>query len=72
MNEILITSSSLTMAFAVLAIVLVLMVLRIFDVVTGTPFSSTKKVIQDDAKAAAVYYGLRFLGVCLLVGQLFS
>ena len=72
MQEVLVTSSLLTLAFAMLALVLVLVVLRLFDMVTGTPFSETKKVIKNDPKAAATYYGLRFLGVCLLVGQLFS
>lgn len=72
MEEVIITSTSLTLLFAVVAIVCVLLVLRIFDVLTGAPFSTTREVIRNDAKAAAVYYGLRFLGVCLLVGQLFS
>lgn len=72
MEEVLITSSSLTLTFAVIAIVCVLLVLRIFDVLTGAPFSSTREKIREDSKAAAVYYGLRFLGVCMLVGQLFS
>jgi len=72
MEEVIITSSGLTLAFAVLAIIGVLLVLRLFDWVTGTPFESTREVIQADAKAAAIYYGLRFFGVCMLVGQLFS
>lgn len=72
MEEIIITSSMLTLAFAVVAIIGVLMVLRVFDWLTGTPFNNIREVIQSEAKASALYYGLRFLGVCLLVGQLFS
>ena len=72
MGEVLFTSATMTLAFAIVAIVLTLMVLRIFDVLTGAPFHSVREVIREDPKAAALYYGLRFLGVCLLVGQLFS
>lgn len=28
--------------------------------------------IEEDPKAAALYYGLRWLGICILIGWLFS
>lgn len=35
---------------------------------TGVPFRVVAKRVNDDARAAAMYYGFRWLGVCILVG----
>lgn len=72
MNEVILTSSMLTLALALVAVFMVLVVLRVFDWITGKPFYGVREVMLNDPKATAVYYGLRFLGVCMLVGQLFS
>lgn len=72
MINVILQSGAFTLGMALLAILSVMLLLRWVDKVTGQPFSEIRKVIITDAMASAIYYGLRFLGVCLLVGKLFS
>lgn len=70
-HGILFTSSAHTLLMAALAITMVWGLLRILDILAGTPFTKVKEVIYADSKAAALYAGLRFLGACILIGLLF-
>lgn len=45
---------------------------RAMDRVSGVQFRQVLGVIRSSAPAAAQYYGLRWLGICLLIGFLFS
>lgn len=36
------------------------------------PFRAVLDTIEQAPKAAALYYGLRWVGICLLIGMLFS
>ena len=51
-------------AFAVYA------VSRIFDWTTGRKVRGHLDIIETDAHATAVYRGLRFIGICYLIGSL--
>ena len=42
-------------------------VLRTFDASSGIDFKKAFDKIETDAKAIALYYGLRFLGVAFMV-----
>lgn len=72
MLEVLMTSGVYRLFFALLALVALFFLLRWFDQLSGKTFKNAYSRIQDDAKALAIYYGLRFLGACLLLGQLLS
>jgi hypothetical protein len=68
MTEILATSALLTVAYALFALIAAWYVLRVFDSLGRVHFKTTIGRISSDPKAAAVYFGCRFIGVCLLVG----
>ncbi len=72
MTNVIVQSGMFTLVMAFLAVASVMVLLRLFDYLTGAPFSQIREEIKRDSMSAAVYYGLRFLGVCMLVGQLFS
>lgn len=72
MTEILATSTALTLGYAVAAILLTWGLLRALDRAAGLNPKETIRSITDDPKAAALYFGLRFLGACLLVGLAIS
>ncbi|MCW8923681.1 MAG: hypothetical protein OQK69_08645 [Gammaproteobacteria bacterium] len=72
MTEVIFQSGMFTLVMAFIAVAGVMLLLRWIDKITGVPFSSIREVIKRDPISCAVYYGLRFLGVCMLVGQLFS
>ena len=72
MTTVILQSGMFTLAMAIIAIVSVMLLLRWIDKLTGAPFSESREVIKRDPLATAVYYGFRFLGVSMLVGQLFS
>lgn len=38
----------------------------------GARWSRILDMIEGDAHACALYYGLRWLGICILIGWLFS
>lgn len=72
MSEVVFTSGMFTLVMAFIAVTGVMLLLRWIDKLTGVPFSSIREVIKSEPISCAIYYGLRFLGVCMLVGQLFS
>jgi hypothetical protein len=49
------------------AIMVALVTLRVFDKLAGQPFRIVLANIRRHPRACAMYYGLRFLGVCLIV-----
>ena len=42
--------------------------LRLLDSLGGKPFGGALNAIRGGSYATAIYYGLRFVGACLLVG----
>lgn len=66
MTEITIISFVLNMAYLVVALFTLWSVLRIFDQLSGGSFGDAKKLITEEPLSCALYYGARFLGVCIL------
>ncbi|WP_243546384.1 hypothetical protein [Pseudodesulfovibrio tunisiensis] len=61
-----------TALYAMTALVLVLGLLRWLDKSAGRPWGDVIDIIREDPHAAALYYGVRFAGACLLVGLVMS
>ncbi|MCW8918954.1 MAG: hypothetical protein OQL08_09095 [Gammaproteobacteria bacterium] len=72
MTEVIVTSTSLTLFMAFIALFLVWMLLRLLDISQGRDIHLTLNRIHDDPRSAALYLGLRFMGACLLVGLVIS
>ena len=72
MDQIVILSSLLNLGYAAAALALCWAVLTGLDRLNHAPFTKVQEVINADPRAAALYRGLRFLGVALLVGQLLA
>lgn len=72
MTEVMITSGLYRLVFAVVAILSLFLLLRLLDHLSGTTFRLTFKRITYDPRSAALYFGLRFLGACILLGLLLS
>lgn len=75
MNEfdltgILTVSQSLKLLWALIACAAVFAVLRLRDRLIGVDFRDVAGRIKADPLAAALYYGLSVIGVCLLLGLL--
>lgn len=68
MQQLLIISTLQTLFIATAAILLVWLLLRLLDKALGRKFGEIYDVIIKDSKATALYFGLRFIGACVLVG----
>jgi len=66
MTEITLISFALNMMYLVVALFVVWGMLRVFDRLGGGSFSEIKQKMGEDSMSLAVYYGARFLGVCIL------
>jgi len=62
----------LRIVYAVMMVGVVWLVLRGLDRLAGVDFRNIMEVISADPKAAALYMGLRFLGVVLGMGLIIS
>lgn len=72
MELILLISTAQKLFIAVIALFAVWLLLRFMDNSVNQPFSSTLDRIKNhESIATALYYGLRFVGACLLVGLIF-
>ncbi|SEG12872.1 hypothetical protein [Marinobacterium lutimaris] len=72
MDGVLMVSSLLTLAFALLALFMGWLSLRLLDRMGGINFKETVGRITYEPKPAAIYFGLRFVGVCVLLGMVLS
>lgn len=72
MNEVIGVSVLVTLGYAMVALILIRVVLSGFDRIVGLNFKEAIRGISNEPLAMALYLGLRFLGVCLLVSSLFS
>lgn len=73
MNEVIFTSTLLTLSMSILALVSVYGVLRFLDHLSGFNFRGfINDANKEPSIAIAIYLGCRFVGACLLVGLLFS
>lgn len=73
MNEVMLASGLMTLFYALFALVTAWGVLRILDRLTGVNFREVlNEVITHDPMASASYFGLRFFGVCVLIGLTIS
>jgi hypothetical protein len=61
-------ANSLGLFWALGGVVLAVLVSRWLDARAGVRFRDALDIIRSDPRAAARYYGQRFLGICLLVG----
>lgn len=72
MGEVALWGFGLKMLYACAAVALLWALLRTWNHLTGNRFDDTFEEVLNDPLAGAVYYGLRFVGLCLLVGKLLS
>lgn len=72
MTTILATNGLITLAYAAVGIIIGWGVLRALDRLGGIDFKATAERISNEAKPAAIYFGLRFVGVCTLIGMAIS
>jgi hypothetical protein len=69
MEDVLFWSFATRSLWAALAVLLLWGLLRLWNHLTGDSFDYAFKEIVNDPPAAAVYFGLRFVGIALLVGM---
>lgn len=73
MTEFTLYSFALNLLYCFFAIVLLLLVLRLFDRSLGIKFKDNWNELKDQNNVAvAVYLGMRFVGCCLLLGFIIS
>lgn len=58
----------IAVAAAIIGLIAVWFVLRTFDASGDIDFKKAFDKMESDPKAIATYYGMRFLGVAILVG----
>jgi len=68
MQEIIFSGLALNGAYALLSILSVWMMLRMLDNLSNVEFHLVINALLKDEKATALYFGLRFVGACLLFG----
>ena len=66
MTEITLVSFGLNMLYFVVGLLVVWGMLRMFDKLAGGSFSDARAKMAENPMALAVYFGARFLGVCVL------
>ena len=69
LSEVALTGAAQSLVLAICALFLVWLMLRVLDKLAGRPFGEVYETITRDAKASALYFGLRFVGACTLVGM---
>lgn len=68
MNELIAISQGIDLFWAVVAVLLVIAISIWLDRRARVKFVESLACVRRDARATALYYGLRWLGICLLVG----
>lgn len=67
----LIVAAAVKLLYAAVAVLLLVGILRLWDRANGAPFRDVmQRTVLRDARAAALYFGLRLVGLGLLVGLL--
>jgi hypothetical protein len=56
---------------ACLAIAVVGAATRVFDAISGRKFKDARALMEEQPVAVGLYYGLRYLGTCLVVAACF-
>lgn len=72
MDEVLLWSFLAKAIYAAGAVLLLIGLLRLWNALSPSKFDDVFERILEDKMAGAVYYGLRFLGLAVLVGLLMS
>lgn len=72
MTEMLTASAVITVLYALFGIFAGWLVLRALDFIGGVDFKRTVRGISYEPLPAAIYFGARFIGVCLLIGMAVS
>nr|WP_245634998.1 hypothetical protein [Marinobacterium profundum] len=72
MAEVLTANAVITLMYALFALFAGWLALRALDVLGGVDFKTTAWRISSEPLSAAIYFGARFIGVCLLIGQVVS
>lgn len=70
MGEVIFVSTALDIGLALVALALLWGVFRLLDHAAGRKWWEVSDTILRDPLAAAVYYGLRFIGAATLMGLL--
>lgn len=70
MDEVIAVSTALKLGTAVVAALLCWLLFRILDWLNDDKFAGARRKIVKNPMASAVYFGLRFLAVTLLVGNI--
>ncbi len=56
--------------FVVMALVVAVIALRMFDKLIGINFKESFKKVEQDGKAFSLYIGLRFVGIAIIIGSI--
>ncbi|WP_435102334.1 hypothetical protein [Arhodomonas sp. AD133] len=70
MGEVIVVSTVLDIGLALVALALLWGVFRLLDRAAGRDWYEVSSTILHEPLAAAVYYGLRFIGAATLMGLL--
>jgi hypothetical protein len=65
-------SFSLNLVYFTIAVATGWAVLRGLDKLNGSEFSNAQRGMEDGNLALAVYYGLRFMGICVIASAFLS
>jgi hypothetical protein len=70
MNDILVVSTAVNLAYFAAAVLVHFLALRLLDRLGGIRFKVVLVALQRDPLAAAVYFSARFIGIALLASAL--
>lgn len=70
MEEAMLVQAIVDMGYAALAVAMVFYWLLHLDRRSGAPWTTNAQIIRSEPGATALYFGLRWLGTCILVGLL--
>jgi len=72
MPDFAITAFAWNMTHAVIAVFIAWVILRQLDRMAKIKFPEVMEKIHESSFSLSLYFGLRFLGVCLLIGDVVS
>ena len=65
--ELLIIDTAISMVYAILALLGLFYGLRFLDRKAGRSFDETMEIIRNEALPTSIYYGMRWLGACIVI-----
>ena len=70
MENFLLVDFVIKLFYIVMALIVMRLLLRWFDKVVGIEFKESFKKVSQDGKAFALYIGLRFIGISILISSI--